>query len=338
MLKNISKKILFFISIVSLVDASIVTNDQLLEDSYIIKIGIYSNQTHIDKLKQKFIDDQLYIKPYKNNSQAIYIVNLIDKKDAKLRLKSVRKSVKDAYIAKVTAREFRDELVKVDTYDTNVTIEAETNSTQIPQQEISIPKSVIKEDIKLVAEHKVKVSEKKALFRSGLIDDFFLKIGLGYSKFDIDNNVNKDIVVEKATDDTSLIYEVGLGYKINKNFFTTLMYVKNELELVHLSNITANINYMYPMKYIQPYIGLSAGYSSFRWASSPVVGVLDEDKKQTKLTYGFQTGIECELIKEVSIYLNYQYLKLNHKAVIDKVSEIEHKSQSNISTGVRYNF
>ena len=90
--------IILFIS--SLLNAKVIGNNIFFENSYAIKLGEFKIDKNIKKLKNIFQEKDIFI-CQKGNRNHIYLVNLVDKPEAKLSLKESRKLIKDSFILSI---------------------------------------------------------------------------------------------------------------------------------------------------------------------------------------------------------------------------------------------
>jgi len=178
-------------------------------------------------------------------------------------------------------------------------------------------------------------------------NDWFVYIAGGVSTLDVTSSVSstgRSNIFPDSLDDKGSLVELGLGYRVSENVFTTLAGQRTNLDFVTLDTVYASLNYQFVDVMLKPYIGVLAGYSKLHWDTRPhtphQINPFVEDLTSTAGVYGAQIGIEQTLNENWSLFGKYQYLKYNeHVMDIDETATtIEHNSAQNILGGIRYAF
>lgn len=171
-------------------------------------------------------------------------------------------------------------------------------------------------------------------------DKPFIFGAAGITNLDINTSLAQNTnLIDGALDDNGGLFEIGVGYAFNQNYFATINIQKSSLEIADIKNIYGSINYQYPMVNIKPFIGILAGYSDLNWTKRPHIKLINEDLTSSKSLYGFQVGIEKRFAKKYSIFMKYQFIKHNHRIeILNNTSKIDHKSEQNLMIGLKYSF
>ncbi len=178
----------------------------------------------------------------------------------------------------------------------------------------------------------------------GETNDWFIYLAGGFSSLDVTSSVTLGAdIFPDALDDKGSLIELGAGYRLSDNIFTTLAGQRTNLDFVTLDTVYASVNYQFSNVILKPYIGALAGYSKLSWDTRPHlphVVPFNEDLSSTAGVYGIQAGVEQALGDSWSLFVKYQYLKYNqHIMEIDAAATtIEHNKAQNILGGIRYAF
>ena len=162
----------------------------------------------------------------------------------------------------------------------------------------------------------------------------------GVNKLDVNTSLAPNTTLtDGAIDDSGKVFEFGVGFKHSKRIFSTVAVQRNSLDIADIDNIYGSINYQFPMKKAQPFIGALVGYSQLDWSKRPHPVFINEKLKSKSFIYGLQAGIEKEVSKNYSIFMKYQYIKYDHNIeILNNTSNIEHNSGQNLLLGLRYTF
>lgn len=146
-------------------------------------------------------------------------------------------------------------------------------------------------------------------------------------------------LTDGAIDDSGKVLEFGVGFTHSKRIFSTVAVQRNALDIADIDNIYGSINYQFPMKKAQPFIGALVGYSQLNWSKRPYPVFINENLKSKSFIYGLQVGIEKEVSKNYSIFMKYQYIKYDHEIeILNNTSNIEHDSGQSLLIGMQYIF
>lgn len=94
---HVKKLLLISILFFSSLNATVIKQDKIINNSYFIRLGVYNNYKNVETVLNRYTTDQLFIKKNKNNF-IVDMVNFADKESTKKRLKEIKKIIKDAYI------------------------------------------------------------------------------------------------------------------------------------------------------------------------------------------------------------------------------------------------
>ena len=93
--------VVFFVSFLTIqnVNAIEIEKESILDGSYFIQVGAYKNNSSVKNTKNRLLEYDLYLEPYKGLHR-IYIVNILSKNQLVETLKEVRKIYQKAFVAK----------------------------------------------------------------------------------------------------------------------------------------------------------------------------------------------------------------------------------------------
>jgi len=169
-------------------------------------------------------------------------------------------------------------------------------------------------------------------------NSMFAYIALGVSTLDISKTGNLALSAD-AQDDKGSLGEVGLGYKITDNLFTTLSLQRTMLDDADIDNAYVSLNYQFSDLMLKPYIGALVGYSKLKWSNAPYPAVINQDLTSTGLMFGGQAGLELSFNESLSVFTKYQYIQYDHELDIRSgATTLEHDNGHNILLGVQYAF
>lgn len=170
---------------------------------------------------------------------------------------------------------------------------------------------------------------------------YFIDGNIGLAKVTVDSSVNDTHFLSDALDDTGLILDVGIGYRITPNWFIEASAQHTSLDYLSITNWYGSVNYQFTGSDLNPYVGFVAGYSDLKWDTAPLdnSNSATEDKNANEYFVGGQIGLEYKVSERVSVNTLYQYLS-NNEEIVTYVNgqELKHKDQNNFIIGVRYAF
>ena len=167
-----------------------------------------------------------------------------------------------------------------------------------------------------------------------------INFGGAYVHID-DSNENSGIPIASEPDKDGLAYEVEAGYYFTNNFFATLNYQRTTFDNVDFDNGFSSFNYRFNKTHdIYPYLGVIAGYSRMQWSKNPI-SALSSDEESFSFIGGGQIGAEMFMLEDLSLYVFYRFLLMEHTtkiSVLSEEKEFTHDSLQNLNVGFRYNF
>jgi predicted porin len=205
--------------------------------------------------------------------------------------------------------------------------------------------------------HTANTSEKKQEIKDIKKDEdyYFVYGALGQTYISIGNSGTE--VRNSEFDLDGSAHEVGVGYKFNKNFFTTLatqessfdnVKIKNTiltgnfqfqltkfLELINLKEIFTPLSFI-PIEQMKPFVGVIVSKSNLDWQKKPSENITTQQTTSSKQQFGFQGGMDYDMQKNITLFVKYQYFLGKHSTKIND-DEISFQNQNNIFIGVRYN-
>lgn len=168
----------------------------------------------------------------------------------------------------------------------------------------------------------------------------FIGVNFGGAYVNI-NNSKSTTTLASEPDKDGLSYELEAGYYLTSNLYATLNYQRVQLTDVDFDNGFSSFNYRFDKLHdIYPYIGLIAGYSRMQWNEDPITA-LSSDEESFSFIGGAQLGAEMFMFQDISLYMYYRYLIMDHLTkikVLSQTQEFSHDSLQNFNFGLRYNF
>ncbi len=166
---------------------------------------------------------------------------------------------------------------------------------------------------------------------------FFVQFGAGLSKIYPKTDLPKRFLEDKL-DDTGIALDIAVGVE-SKSFFATANYGYMTYDNIKMDNLYGTINYKFNNNDISPYIGLMAGQGNFKWDKTPLANSRDEKLSTESSVSGLQIGANKLLTKNLYLNLNLQHIRYDYTTNInDGEFYIEHKTQNNLTIGVKYVF
>ena len=171
--------------------------------------------------------------------------------------------------------------------------------------------------------------------------NFFISQGIGISNHKVTViKKNGNIILDEQPTSKGNSLNLEIGYKYSNKYFSTISYTNLTYTEVDIDNITISINRKYQVYSFDPYIGLVYGTSKIKLKKSLINGSTKQDGGNSDI-YGVQIAVQKKVNTNSYLYLQYKYLKTNHKRVIQKstsVSELTRDNFTNLSVGVKYDF
>ncbi len=166
---------------------------------------------------------------------------------------------------------------------------------------------------------------------------YFLQFGGGLSKIDAKTNLDERFLADKLAD-TGIAFDIAVGVE-SKNFFATINYGHITYDNIKMTNTYGTVNYKFTNNDISPYIGLLVGQGDFKWDETPLANSRDEKLYSSSTVKGLQIGANKSMSKQLYLNLNFQYIRYDYATNInDGEFYIEHKTQNNLTIGVKYVF
>lgn len=170
---------------------------------------------------------------------------------------------------------------------------------------------------------------------------FFIDGNIGVGKVDVLSQITDTHFLSDSLDDSGLTLDVGIGYRIDPNWFVEVSVQNTSLDYLSVTNLYGSINYQFTGGDLKPYVGLVGGYSHIKWDTAPLdnSNTATEDKSANGYFVGGQIGLEYKISERISINTQYQYLS-NQDEIVTFVNgqEMKHEDQNNFLIGVRYAF
>jgi len=111
------------------------------------------------------------------------------------------------------------------------------------------------------------------------------------------------------------------------------------LDISHLNNFYASINYQIDGASFDYYIGAVLGVSTLNWEQDPFYVLIDKSLTSESMIYGLQIGLKKEFKEHWAYTAKYQYFNYNHVLDIRNGRDtINHTAGNNLLLGVQYEF
>ena len=216
-------------------------------------------------------------------------------------------------------------------HQSQVLSEINSNALIVKNKEKNNEPPKILENIQMVQENDSKSN-----------NSFFVGVTAGSSKLAVtQNNISGSLPLDIELKDYGLNYGLEAGYYFNENIFMTLSYQQTDTENIYFNHMFSTLNYKFDEMYsISPYIGFLAGNSMMTWKNYPLKSTLVTDSSFS-LIAGAQVGSELPIYRNISTYIFYRYLLINHKTGIKTTAaetELEHREEQTLNMGLKYNF
>lgn len=185
-----------------------------------------------------------------------------------------------------------------------------------------------------------KNEDKNILNNSNKDKKLFIGLSLGFTKLS-KNKIDKkgSIVSANPIDDNTLNLNIEIGYNYSKNYFSTLSYTQAFYDDIDTYDYLISFNKRFSYSY-SPYIGILGGVSYIKLTKSHL-NLSIPDKRGRSVALGLQAGIEKNISQYFKLFVNYKYLKVEHKTnlLINTVkSEISRDHFNSLNFGLRYSF
>lgn len=171
-------------------------------------------------------------------------------------------------------------------------------------------------------------------------NEYFVYGAVGRAALDVESSLDEAATFTNGTfDDHGSVFELGAGYRFNKNIFSTIAIQRTALDIVDIDNYYASINYQFSDVTAKPYVGVLLGYSRLKWSPRPHEMLINEKLISDDPMYGIQIGVEQSFREDWSLFATYQLINYDHLMDIKNgTSIIEHDSSRNLLLGVSYGF
>ncbi len=284
--------------------------------------------------KFDFVGKEFFLK--KRYSEAFYYVN-VNKK-----VFGYKKAYDTNEIDTLKPLKDEEPQEKIDTLQPLISEDVEEMQNQQEDEEVFVynkmgQKEISNEDPEdyLAREDTASTNEDTASTISK--SNFYLSLGIGFGKTDIDINIPESFLSEDI-DKSSIGIDMGAGVEYD-TFLFGANYEYQKTNSYNIKSYFLDINYKLYKDDIYPYVGIFAGYSKLLWDKSPIKTTTDTKLDSQDATYGAQIGIVKDINKHIDIRLYYRYAKQNFKTDITNSSNyIKHNSTNSLIMGVKYVF
>jgi len=202
-------------------------------------------------------------------------------------------------------------------------------------------KTKSKNNIKKSNKKEVLTSEIKKTKKSTIEHTAFIGVSAGGAYTHITDSNENSTIVTSDPDVDGLTYELEAGYYLTNNIYATLNYQYTHFDDVNFDNGFSSLNYRFDKLYdVYPYVGVIAGYSRMQWSKNPI-NSLSSDEESFSFIGGAQIGTEMFILRDLSLYIYYRYLFMEHTTklqVLSQEKEYIHDSLQNLNVGIKYNF
>lgn len=172
----------------------------------------------------------------------------------------------------------------------------------------------------LIIKNKPKTSQ--AIRNTKEASGFFIGVALG-----------TDNVTSNYESQSGVSYTIESGYYFNENIFMTVGYLNSSTSDIDVNNIYTSLNYKLRVaKNIEFYTGVLGGYSTLELTDFEV------GEASTSMLLGVQIGTSYNFYKDISTYIAYQGLYLDHIIEIEDASKLEFNIIHNLQLGIQYKF
>ena len=170
--------------------------------------------------------------------------------------------------------------------------------------------------------------------------DVFVDTSFGYSynpysKKDAIGSIGID-----SLDENGYLYDLALGYNLNKEIFLTINYQYSKLKEIDYDDFYITLNYQLENK-LNPYMGVLIGKSFLHWNKDPLNSSSIKDYTSKSFIYGIQAGLKYKITEDLYFIPKLIYTRLNHGTSLISLpakSYIDHNSKTQLLFGFRYIF
>ena len=171
-----------------------------------------------------------------------------------------------------------------------------------------------------------------------------LGLGLGYGSAPstyIPINGSVDAITPKSS---GIDFNIYGGYDFANGVSLLANYMNLNSDDLVFQNYYGSINYRFtPISKLVPYFGLSLGYSSLSWYTSPIENASSSsDNNSGDILYATQVGFNYRLVEILSLKVDYSCLFLNHTTNITKdatnTAKIQHNTMHSVIIALQYTF
>ncbi len=287
------KLILVLITIfISPIFAQEITQDQLIDKRYAIKLGIYKNMQNAKALVDLFPNEKIYISTRQhpiNSYYYVFIANIKTKAQANKKLKSVRLKIHDAFIVLKRNNKQTNNSIMVKIPKITNKIPKDNNKTKRKVLIIDKNNTVIK-DLNKIKKTGLSLKEAvlKSLNRSNKILSAKQKVVQAKQKLNEKKAAYKPRV---------LLYGTGGGVYHNVKDGLEQTYVEGSAEL----SLTQNL-----------------------YTGGKVSNNVKKEKQNLKIAvYKFRSDVEKEILEIIESYINIVYEKRGIKATRDNMQDLQ---------------
>jgi len=198
---------------------------------------------------------------------------------------------------------------------------------------------IIKSNIEKQEVEKPKKTSKKH-------NGYIIGAGVGYANAPSTHSIINGTVIISEPNSSGINYTVFGGYNFNNNISLLLNYMHLYADDLEFHNYYSSINYKFSsVLNINPYFGVSVGYSELKWNTSPIPllnASPTSGNDSSDIMYGTQVGFNYKLFNNISFKMDYSCLFLNHATNIildsSNSSKLQHNTLHSLLFGIEYNF
>lgn len=173
---------------------------------------------------------------------------------------------------------------------------------------------------------------------------YFYGFGVGYANAPSTHNIISGSVIVEEPKNSGANYNLYAGYDFDNALSLLFNISYLNASDVEFTNYYTSLNYrLQKIGNFEPYFGVSLGYSSLTWNTSPIaLASPDSNNDSDDMMYGTQVGFNNKLSQSISFKLDYSCLFLNHTTNITQdasnTSKLEHNTLHSIVLGLAYSF
>jgi len=177
-----------------------------------------------------------------------------------------------------------------------------------------------------------------ALYSSEIQKDYFFQVAAGAATMSVQqNDIKGSITLGSQPDKNAAQINVGIGYNYTSELFATLEAERQFYDDVTINNLLVSAN---KRIYKNFYIGGVVAKSYIKLTKSHINSNLT-DSRGSEWGYGFHIGYEKAYSKDMTLFVQYRYLKAAHKTMLEPQTlpvkgELIRDSHSAFLVGVRF--